>query len=113
LVKYIAASVNDKLGKSVSVGTIRRCLKRAKKVWKRVRMSLTSKHDPEEFYKAKAELKELEFQHKAWLIDLYYFDESGFLLHPVIPYAWQDKDNWLELLTTTSTRINVLGFINT
>jgi transposase len=112
-VKHVAASVKDKFGKSVSVGTIRRFIKRAKKVWKRVRTSLTSKRNPEEFSKVKAELKELEFQHKAGLIDLYYFDESGFSLHPVIPYAWQDKNNWIELPTTISTRINVLGFINT
>ena len=34
---------------------------------------------------------------QANIIDLYYFDESGFTGVPEIPYAWQDEDEQLLL----------------
>ena len=45
-------------------------------------------------------------------IDLRYFDESGFCLVPYIPYAWQQKGATIEIETTKSRRLNVLGFLN-
>ena len=35
----------------------------------------------------------LEQDEKEGLIELFYFDESGFSLVPEVPYAWQDKEN--------------------
>ncbi|SMN02668.1 Mobile element protein [uncultured Candidatus Thioglobus sp.] len=49
-------------------------------------------------------------------MDFYYFDESGFTLESCVPYAWQDKGNkkgnQIEIPSSKSTRLNVLGFIN-
>lgn len=47
------------------------------------------------------------------MIDLFYFDESGFSLTPEVPYAWQHKEQTIEIPTSRSRRINVLGFLNT
>jgi len=43
-------------------------------------------------------------------IDLYYFDESGFSLTPVIPYAWQPVHTHILVVPRKRKRINVLGF---
>ena len=65
-----------------------------------------------EFAKSEAELSELQAQHKAGVIDLNYFDESGYCLTPVIPYAWQPKGETIEVPTSRSKRLNILGFLN-
>lgn len=49
---------------------------------------------------------------KRGLIDLFYFDESGFSLVPEVPYAWQYKNASICLPSSRSKRINVLGFMN-
>ncbi len=45
-------------------------------------------------------------------IKVSHFDESGFTLKPSIPYAWQPKGDNIELPSSKSTRINVLGFLS-
>jgi len=47
------------------------------------------------------------------IIDLFYFDESGFCLIPEIPYAWRHKDNPVEIPSVGSKRLNASGFFNT
>jgi len=54
----------------------------------------------------------LEQDEKEGLIELFYFDESGFSLVPEVPYAWQDKENPICLPSSKSKRINVLGFLS-
>jgi len=54
----------------------------------------------------------LKYEDDADVIDLYYFDESGFTGVPGIPYAWQDGDEQLLLPTGKTSRINVLGFLS-
>ena len=47
------------------------------------------------------------------MIDLYYFDESGFSLDPNIPYAWSLVGKTLRVPAKRSNQLNVLGFLNT
>jgi len=54
----------------------------------------------------------LKHEDDADVINLYYFDESGFTGVPEIPYAWQDGDEQLLLPTGKTSRINVLGFLS-
>lgn len=54
----------------------------------------------------------LQQQEKAGIIDLRYFDATGFCLEPVIPYAWQPIGETLTVPSAKSRRINVLGFLN-
>src|SRR5688572_23696356 len=49
---------------------------------------------------------------KQGIIDLRYFDESGFCLVPYVPYAWQESGETLSIESTPSKRLNVLGFMN-
>ncbi|QHW01100.1 IS630 family transposase [Spirosoma endbachense] len=45
-------------------------------------------------------------------IDLFYGDESGFSLIPVVPYGWQAADHALERTSQASRRLNVLAWID-
>ena len=83
-------------------------------LWKRVRKSCRpqrAEDDSEQiFQEAYQALAALQAQEAAGEIDLYYFDESGFSLTPVLPYAWQPVHDHILLVPKKSKRINVLGF---
>jgi hypothetical protein len=44
--------------------------------------------------------------------DLYYFDEAGFSLTPSVPYGWQPIGQRIEIPSSKSKQINVLGFLD-
>lgn len=111
-VKKVIASLEEVRDKKVSESTIKRSLKRSKKVWKRVRKSLKSKRNEEKFQSSKKKIQKLEELRKQGLIDIFYFDEAGFSLEPYIPYAWQPIGEVIEVLSSKSSRLNVLGFMN-
>lgn len=48
----------------------------------------------------------------AGLVDLFYFDGSGFCAVPSVPYAWQPVGSARELPAFPSRRLNVLGFLS-
>jgi transposase len=112
-VKLVIDEVEKETGKKVGIKTIKRILKGAGKVWKRVRASLKSKRNEVKFQENKAEIEDLQERADDGAIDLYYFDGAGFSLDPNIPYAWQNKGETIELAAATKGRINVLGFMNT
>lgn len=99
-------------GKTVSLSTLKRVAKAAKGVWKRMRRSLRSKRDPHRFRAAKTLLEQLRRRQQRGEIALFYFDESGFTLEPPVPYAWQFPDEQLEMPSSKSRRLNVLGFLS-
>lgn len=43
---------------------------------------------------------------------MYFQDESGFSLTPVVPYAWQYRGQTKLLRSEMSQRLNVLGFLS-
>ncbi|PON09622.1 IS630 family transposase, partial [Candidatus Entotheonella serta] len=57
-------------------------------------------------------LEILQTEDRDGIIDLRYFDESGFCLVPYVPYAWQQSGRTISLESTQSKRLNVLGFMN-
>jgi DDE superfamily endonuclease len=82
--------------------------------WKRIRHSCRPQREEDDgeyaFREAQQELAILQAQEKAGHIELYYFDESGFSLRPVIPYAWQPVNAHILMAPVKSERINILGF---
>lgn len=102
----------EKVKKTLSIDTLKRILKSVNFSWRRMRKSLKNKRDDKEFEQAKAEIEILKAQHRAGEIDLRFFDETGHDLTPPVPYAWQEKDATLELPSSRSQRVNVLGFMN-
>ena len=97
---------------SLSLDILKSLCKAARLVWKRVRRSLRSKRDQVKFDAATEEIKELIQQHKNGLINLTYFDQSGFTLEPCVPYAWQPINETIEVPSSKSKRLNVLGFVD-
>lgn len=110
--KTVLADLEREFDMPISIDTIRLVCKKAGLVWKRVRKSLRSKRDQSKFELAACELKELIQQHKDGCIDLCYFDGSGFTLEPCVPYAWQPIGKTIEIQSSKSKRLNVLGFVN-
>lgn len=60
----------------------------------------------------KAELKTLELCAKEEIVDICYFDESGFSLTPNLPYAWSRIGKTISIPTGRSKNLNVLGFLD-
>ena len=110
--KTVLSNLEAAFGITVSIDTLKLICKQAGLVWKRVRKSLRSKRNQDKFDAATAEIKELIQQHKEHEIDLCYFDESGFTLEPCVPYAWQSTGETIEIPSSKSKRLNVLGFVN-
>ena len=110
--KQVVERLSQKTAKRLSISSLKRLAKKARLRWKRVRKSLKSLRDPEEFSKCQRALAALQKQEDQGKIDLYYFDESGFTLEPYIPYAWQESGTVIEIPATKGTRINVLGLMN-
>ena len=107
-VKKAAVELKQQTGKTVSLRTLKRIAKTAGMTWGRIRRSLKSKRDQEEFEKAQEEIAELRCQHQSGEIDLFYFDESGFTLEPSVPYAWHSPGDEDEIPSSKSRRLNVL-----
>lgn len=109
--KIVLEKLSQKIGKTISARTLRRFARSAGLRWKRMRRSLKSQRDEEEFREAQAELDEIIEDHNAGGYDLYYFDEAGFSLIPTVPYGWQPEGERLEMPSRRSGQINVLGFL--
>jgi transposase len=110
--KSVLAELAKNFDLNVSHSTLKRVCKRANLTWKRVRKSLKSKRDTNLFEKSRQQLSDLVEQEKQGLIDMYYFDESGFTLEPCVPYAWQIMGETIGIPSSKSKRLNVLGFMN-
>ena len=110
--KKVLIDVEEEMGIKISISNLKLICKEAGLVWKRVRRSLRSKRDQAAFDASELEIRDLIQQHRDSTIDLSFFDESGFTLEPSIPYAWHDSGETLEIPSSKSRRINVLGFVN-
>jgi transposase len=108
----VCALITENFGISVSKKTIKRVLKAFHFSWRRIRQRVKGKPDPKEYEEKEKELENLQHQDERGEIDLRYFDESGFCLTPYVPYAWQEKGEQIEVETSKSRRLNVLGFMN-
>jgi transposase len=112
--KKIVAALEIERGKKVSGSTVKRTLKKAKLIWKRVRKSTKPERDEQEFRKAEHRIKILEQRSSQGKIDLFFYDECGFCLTPSISYAWQPTGKYIEIPATGNKghRLNVLAFLN-
>lgn len=108
----VLAEIQSRWGIKLSKSTLKVLCKKSGLSWKRVRKSLRGKRDEAYFSEALETIKGLMTQADKGEIDFYYFDESGFTLEPCVPYAWQYIGKTIELPSSKSSRLNVLGFID-
>jgi transposase len=111
-IKKALAATSEKTGKEISEWTLKRIAKSAELRWKRMRKTVKGKRDQAEFERVQEEITTLHEQEAAGKVDVYYFDESGFSLTPEVPYAWQAVGETIEIPSSRSKRLNVLGFYN-
>ena len=109
--KKVLSNFIETNGVEISLDTLKRICKAAKLSWKRIRKSLKSKRNEDDFQFSKSIIYQLIEDYKLGKINLKYFDESGFSLVPCIPYAWQKIGEHIEVPSSKSKSINVLGFI--
>ena len=110
--KKVLSDIQQYHGINLSKKSLKRVCKRTGMSWKRLRKSLKKKRDDKSFYLKLDEIKQRLVQADEGTLDVYYFDESGFTLTPCIPYAWQGKNETIELPSSNSKRLNVLGFMS-
>jgi len=96
----------------LSLNTLKKICKAARMSWKRIRKSLKEKRNQEDFNVSKSLINQLIDSYSKGDINLCYFDESGFSLTPSVPYAWQKLCEQIEVCSTKSKNLNVLGFID-
>jgi transposase len=109
--KKVLALVKETFGISVKKRTIQRILKSLRCSWRRIRHRPKGKPDPQEYAQKKTELETFHQQEDEGTIDLVYFDESGFSLTSLLPYAWQELGETIELPAGDKRRLNVVGFL--
>jgi transposase len=110
--KAVVCEIEKKIGISVGLSIVKRLCKKAGLIWKRIRKSLRSKRNEEAFQQSKKQVAALILREKNKELDLYYFDESGFSLTPPVPYAWQKTGETIEVPSSRSKQLNVVGFVN-
>ena len=110
--KQVLRRIEKELGKTISRDTLRRLARRAGLRWKRMRKSLKTRRDEDEFREAQRDLADFIECHCAGTVDLYYFDESGFSLTPSVPYGWQPTGERIEIPSRRSKQLNILGFLS-
>jgi len=108
----IAVLVAEHFDLRISMSTLKCLLKSMALSWRRVRKGLKGEPDPGEYQQKKQALHDLQQQASQGILDLYYFDESGFCFTPYLPYAWQEKGQTILLESGPSKRLNVLGFLS-
>jgi transposase len=111
-IKELAERVKDCFGVTLSNSALKQYLKKWGFSWKRMRKSAKSRRNEADFEFFKEELLILENMEDSQEIDLYYFDEMGVNLNPVVPYAWQPIGKTMEIPATQSQNLTVIGFIN-
>jgi transposase len=111
-INKVLTLVKEEFDIIVSKSTIKRILKSMSFSWHRIRRKVKGKPDPKEYQQKKDELELLKFLEDRGVVDLFYFDESGFCLVPYMPYAWQEEGNPIAIESSRSKRLNVLGFMN-
>ena len=78
-----------------------------KLTWRRIRRKVKDQPDPEDYQRKREALDILTAEDQEGIIDLRYFDESGFCLVPYIPYAWQEQGETIAIESGHSKRLNV------
>jgi transposase len=80
------ALIQQEFNVRASKSTIKRVLKSMKLTWRRIRRKVNDQPDPETYQQKREALEILIAEDQEGIIDLRYFDESGFCL---VPYTYR------------------------
>ena len=77
-----------------------------------MRRSLSARRDEAAFRAEQQRLVRLHQHEAEGALEVFYFDETGLSLTPVVPYAWQHPRAPQTVPSSRSSRVNVLGFMS-
>src|SRR5215475_2521232 len=106
----VGALVVEHFQLRLSKQTLKRILKSMAFSWRRVRKGLKGEPDPEEYQQKKEALCDLQQQASQGILDLYYFDESGFCLTPYLPYGARSQGRICGFAVRAG-KLSPLGFL--
>ena len=86
---YLVSYVQDEWQVSLSHSTLARWLKANRYRYKRMRRSTKHRRDAQRFAQAQEQIATFHEQEAKGEIDVFYMDQTGLSLTPVVPYAWQ------------------------
>jgi transposase len=110
--KRIVQKVADTWKIDVSTHTIKRVLKSMQMSWHRFRRVVAGCPDRQEYAQKQFALETLKRLAKQGELALYYLDQAGFSLTPLIPYGWQPIGETIEIPSQRSHLLNVLGLMS-
>lgn len=108
--KQAQSRLEMETNKQISGWTFKRIAQRSGLIWKRMRCSLKNRRDQAAFEQAQKEIAYLHECEAREELLVYYYDESGVSLTPMIPYGWQARGETEQLPSSRSKRLNILGF---
>jgi transposase len=108
----VIEKVEERTGRQISRGILRRIIKNSGMIWKRLRGSLRDRRDPYAFEVAQSEIRELAEMAQERDFNLWFFDEAAFSLQPSLPYAWQKIAERIELPFRRGTSFSAIGFVD-
>ena len=108
----LSQKLKEEKNVNLSSQRIRKILKKKDWRWKRTRISLKGKQNPQEKLIKKADLETLKAYEEEGLIKLKYADESGFCLWSPVSYTYAKKGKQKEIKQSKKRgkRISILGF---
>ena len=77
-----------------------------------MRKWLKPKQDPVEYERLYNDLQKLKELEELGFLELFYGDQSSFSMNPNVPYGWQEKGNYIKIVPTKETPINVFGLLS-
>ena len=102
----------EKWEKKVRIWAIGRLLKTAGYRWKRMRKSCQFRRDEGLFRFFEKEIQLLKQLEDKGEIELFFYDEAGFNLTPVVPYGWQKIGTTQAIPSTQGGNSSVMGLIS-
>jgi len=111
-IQALPVRFHERTGKSISLATVKRWLKKRHWVWKRCRRSVKAHCNPALFEQGRRVLKALQDKEADGDIELFYLDESGFSSRSCVPYAWQKQGGTRALPANVPGLVNVIGLMN-
>jgi transposase len=109
--RLVQEKIKKQWGVTASKETIKRVIKATLMGWYRIKRRVGGFPVPEFFTRKIKELEKLIELERKGIIEIRYVDETGFCLIPYIPYAWQSRQQKIEVKSQQSKRLNVLGFL--
>lgn len=109
----VASELSIELNTPITYGQLKRFIKvNLRYTWRRLRKWLKPKQDPIEYQRLYDLLQQLKKLEKDGFLDLFYGDQSSFSMNPNVPYGWQEKGNYIKIVPSKETPINVFGLMS-